>query len=434
MPETKRHTSNWKPAALSGFIIIGLTFGVIGGWAAVASLDSAVIATGSVAVESNRKSLQHLEGGIVRTIHVKEGDFVDADQLLFQLDDTAARANVDLLGNQLATVRVQEARLLTERDGLESFVLPEELQTRAHEPLIQQSLKDQQHQFEERRRSIVGQVNVLEARIIQLRNEVSGLSIEKVNLEKQVGFIVKELEGLRSLLEKNLVPVTRVYAMEREQIRLEGMIGRSIADMAKAEGAISEIQLQVQQLRQKFLEDVASNLVEVRARISDVSGRLGVAQDVLKRTELRAPRSGTVQGLKVFTVGQVIRTGEPLLEIVPADEPLIVQAQIAPQDINVVQPGLVAEVRFPSFHARNLPILFGKVERVSRDRLIDENTRQPYFLGLISVDRTQLPPEINKRMSAGQPAELVIATGERTVIQYLVQPLWNSMTKVGREQ
>ncbi|CAN1489353.1 AcrA Membrane-fusion protein [Rhabdaerophilaceae bacterium] len=434
MATTERRSTRWRGAAVGGTLTIILTFGVIGTWAAVASLDSAVIAGGTISVETNRKTMQHLEGGIVRTISVLEGDAVEKDQLLFTLDDTAARANVVLLSNQMATFKVQEVRLMAERDGRASIDIPQDVQERANEVVVAQTIRDQIHQFEERRRSLNGQISVLQSRVVQLRNEIAGLMLEKSSNEKQVGFISKELIGMRSLLEKNLIPVTRVYAHEREHIRLEGTIGRTTADIAKAEGAISEVALQIQQLSQKFQEDVAANLIEVRTRISDLNGRLNVANDILSRTELRAPRAGVVQNLKVWTLGQVIRSGEALLEIVPTDEPLIVQVQIMPQDVNVVSPGLVAEVRFPSFHARTIPTLFGKVERISRDRLIDEATRQPYFLGLVSVDRTQLPKDINQRLSAGMPAELIIGTGERTVLQYLVQPLTNSLRKVGREQ
>ena len=434
MLKTEKRSSNWRSAAIGGMLTILLTFGVIGTWAAMASLDSAVIAGGTISVESNRKTMQHLEGGIVRTIGVREGDLVEKDQLLFALDDTAARANVVLLSNQMATLKVQEVRLLAERDGRNTIDIPPDVQERIKEPMVAQTIRDQIHQFEERRRSLTGQISVLESRIAQLRNEISGLNLEKTSNEKQVGFISKELVGMRALLEKNLIPVTRVYAHEREHIRLEGTIGRTTADMAKAEGAIAEVSLQIQQLGQKFQEDVAANLIDVRTRISDLNGRLNVANDILNRTELRAPRAGAVQNLKVWTIGQVIRSGEALLEIVPIDEPLIVQVQVMPQDVNVVAPGLVAEVRFPSFHARTIPTLFGKVERISRDRLIDEATRQPYFLGLVSVDRTHLPKDINQRLSAGMPAELIIGTGERTVLQYLVQPLSNSLRKVGREQ
>lgn len=434
MVRVDRRSSNWRSAALGGTLVIVLTFGVLGAWASVAQLDSAVIAAGTVAVETNRKTLQHLEGGIVREIDVVEGDQVERGQVLMRLDDTSARANVDLVQRQMATVRVQEARLLAERDQLAEIVLPPDVEERVGDPAVDQTIKDQVHQFGERKRSLEGQVGVLEARINQYREEIAGLKLERESNEKQVDFISQELVGMRALLEKNLIQITRVYAHDREKTRLEGLIGRSTAEMAKAEGAISEMQLQIGQLKQKFQEDVAANLVDVRSKLSDLTGKLSVTKDVLARTVLRSPETGTVQNLHVWTIGQVIRNGEGLLEIVPKDEPLIVHAQVTPQDVNVVSAGMKAEVRFPSFHSRTTPMLFGTIDRISRDRLIDDTTHQPYFLALVSVDRSTLPAEINSQLTAGMPAELIISTGERTVMQYLTQPMFSALRKAGREK
>lgn len=430
----KKPSGNWRPAAIGGAIVIAITFGVFGGWSAVAKLDSAVVAMGTVAVESNRKTLQHLEGGIVRSIDVTEGDQVQKGQVLLRLDDTTPKANVDLLSRQLASIRAQEARLIAERDQKEHIDLPSDVLDLRDDPMVDDTIKDQTRQFEERRRTLASQMDVLQSRIAQYREEIDGMKLDREANMKQVDFIDQELVGMNDLLKKSLIPVTRVYAHERERARLSGLIGRSTAEIAKAEGAISEITLQMTQLKQKFREDVAGNLVDVRNKLSEVTGRLNVARDVLSRTVLTAPESGTVQNLKVWTIGQVIRNGEALLEIVPNDEPLIVHAQISPQDINVVSDGLVAEIRFPSFHSRTTPILYGKIDRVSRDRLIDEASRQPYFLALVSVDRTALPPDINHRLTAGMPAELIISTGERTVLEYIAQPLTAALHKVGREQ
>ena len=196
---------------------------------------------------------------------------------------------------------------------------------------------------------------------------------------------------------------------------------------------IAEINIQIQQLIQKFQEEVAANLLEARQKIADARERSSVAKDVLKRLDITAPRAGTVQNLKVFTIGQVIRGGEPLLDIVPDNEQLVVHAQFSPTDIDNVYSGMAAEVRFPAFHSRTIPVMIGSIESISHDRLLDETTRQYYFLGVISLNRTDIPEQYRSRVRAGMPAEVIVSGGERTVLSYLVSPLSSSLRKTFRE-
>lgn len=426
--------SDWRGIAIAGYAVIILTFGVAGVWAAVAKLDKAVVAQGVVAVEANRKSVQHFEGGIVRDIFVKEGDHVAKGDVLFGLQKVQAQANNDLVKNQLDSGLALEARLLAERDQKEDVAWPEEFSGRLAEPLLARIMSDQIHQFQERHASLEGQISVLDSRIEQLTIEIKGIAIEKDSTEKQVAYINEELVNLRVLAKKQLVPMTRVYAMERERTRLEGVIGHSIADTAKAQSSIGEIKIQIQQLRQKFQEDIASSLLDVRQKIADARERVAVARDVLNRVKIVAPLDGTVQNLKVFTLGQVLRAGEPLLEIVPDDAPLVVNAQISPNDIDSVHAGQQAEIRFPAFHTREIPIMTGRIESVSHDRLTDEQNRQFYFLGVISLDRSDIPEEYRPRIRPGMPAEVVVASGERTVLSYIISPLSESLRKSFRER
>ena len=222
--------------------------------------------------------------------------------------------------------------------------------------------------------------------------------------------------------------------MERERTRLEGVVGRAVADMAKSEGSIGEMKIQIQQLQQKFQEDVAANLLEARQKIADARDRVSVSQDVLKRIEITAPRAGTVQNLKVFTIGQVLRPGEALLDIAPDNDPLVVQAQFATTDIDNVYTGMEAEIRFPAFHSRTIPVMLGKIESISHDRMIDEVTRQYYFLGVISLNRADIPEEYRRRVRPGMPAEVIVSAGERTVLSYLISPLTGALRKTFREQ
>lgn len=429
MAHVTRPPTQWRHFAIAGYAIIVLTFGVAGGWAAVAKVDQAVVAPAVVAVESNRKTLQHFEGGIVREILVKDGDQVGQGQVLFRLEKVQAQANNDLLQSQLDSAHALEARLLAERENKDDITWPESIAQRSSLPQIQRLMDDQLGQFQDRRASLRGQIKVLEAKIGQVKTEIGGIAIEKASTEKQVAYINDELVNLRRLLQNQLVPATRVFAMERERTRLEGVIGKAISDSARAEGQIAEINVQIRQLQQRFQEEVATSLLEVRQKIGDYSERSTVAKDVLKRVEIVAPRSGTIQNLKVFTLGQVIRSGEPLLDIVPQDEPLIVQAQFSPTDIDTVHAGAEAEIRFPSFHSRQMPLMVGKLQFVSHDRLIDEAQRVQYYLGVVAINKADIPEEYRSRIRPGMPAEVIVTAGERTVLNYLVSPLTESLRK-----
>ncbi|MGO9431285.1 HlyD family type I secretion periplasmic adaptor subunit [Rhodoblastus sp.] len=432
--QSNRSPSEWRPIAVAGYTLIAMTFGVAGVWAAVAKLDKAVIATGFVETETNRKTVEHLEGGIVRGILVKEGDHVAEGQLLFRLEQVQAEANNVSLKNQLDSALALEARLIAERDGAQEISWPKELKDGPATSTLSHTLDDQIHQFEERRRSLEGQKNILQSRIAQLNTEIDGISIEKSSTEKQTAYINEELVGLRELAGKNLVPVTRVYAMERERTRLEGDVGRAVADVAKAQSSIGEMNIQIQELTQKFQEDVASSLLDARQKIADLRERSSVAQDVLNRLAITAPRAGMVQNLKVFTIGQVLRSGEPLLDIAPDNDALVVHAQFPTADIDTVFAGMTAEIRFPAFHSRTIPVMLGKIESISHDRLLDDPTHQYYYLGVVSLNRADIPEEYRSRVRAGMPAEVIVSSGERTVLNYLVGPLSSSLRRTFREQ
>jgi HlyD family type I secretion membrane fusion protein len=273
---------------------------------------------------------------------------------------------------------------------------------------------------------------VLQNKIDQFKTEIQGLLVQRAATQKQLDFIVQELNDLDYLLSQNLVQKSRVFALQREKSRLEGVIGQSIADEAKAETGIGEANLQIQQVRNKFSEEVASSISEVRQKINDAREKIHVARDVFHRLDVPAPVAGTVQNLKIFTVGGVIRPGEVLLEVVPDHDRLIVQAHVSPQDINRMWPGMRAEVRFTSFKASTLPIVTGRVESVSRDRMVDEGTKTPYFLAQVIVD--DIPQELREQLVAGMPAELLFPTGERTVLNYLVRPLEDRIHGAMRER
>jgi HlyD family secretion protein len=432
MEKVKPQIPSWKIPAAAGYVLITATFVVVGGWSAVAKLDSAVTASGVIATESNRKTVQHLEGGIVREILVREGQHVERGEVLFRLEETQPQATFDLQQNQLDFLAAQEARLLAERDGSEDITFPKELLDLVTDRNVSRALSDQKSEFVERKGSLKGQVDIYTSRIDQFKKEIEGLTLERNATGDQLKFIQEELKDTKFLFSESLTPKSKMLSLEREASRLEGVIGRSTADQAKAENGIGEAQLQIGQIRQKFLEEVGNSILETRQKIVDAREKVRVAQDVLTRDDIVSPSSGVLQNLRIFTAGGVIKAGEPLVDVVPEHDLLIVQAHVSPQDIDSVERGMAAEIRLPSFHTQILPIIEGRVESVSRDRLVDEQNRQPYFLA--QVVATGLPDSVKERLSAGMPAEVIFPTGERTVLEYLVHPLKERMRSTMREK
>lgn len=427
-------TTSYAGPALFGVAVIVLTFGVAGGWAAVAPLDSAVVAPGVVAVENNRRSVQHLEGGIISEILVKDGQRVEEGDILFRLDTTRALASETVERQQFYTALILEARLLSERDKLEEIKFPDEILALGDDPIIARAIRDQTSQFQERRASIDGQIEILQSRVSQTESRIDGLERELESTREQIGYINDELEGVRALYKKGLVSNQRLLSLERERSRLQGTIGRTIAEISGAQTLIGEAELQIRQLRQEHQEKAAEQITEVRKIINELTEKMTVSSDILQRTAIIAPRSGAIINLKVFTVGQVIRAGDTLLEIVPADEGLIVSAQISPIDVDRISVGMRAEVRFPSFKANKTPVAYGRISEVSADRLIDENTRQPYFLARVAVSDTDIPEVLQGKLMPGMPGDVIFTTGERTVLQYLIHPIETALSQALTEE
>ena len=424
----------WQRYAIGGYALIAAAFGVAGAWAATVRLDRAVISTGVIVAETSRKVVQHFEGGMVQAVLVKDGQTVRSGDVLLRIDPVQSQASADLFRNQLDAALVLEARLRAEQAQSDDLQLPAEIAARRNEPVLARMIGDQTGQLAERRTTLKGQLALIEAKVTQLRTEISGLAVEKSSVEQQVGFIRQELEGLRSLHERNLIPLSRLLVMERERTRLEGVIGRSVAERAKAENAISEAGLQVTQLKQKLQEAVTGQLLETRQRIGELREKLVVAQDVFRRHEIRASHDGVIQGLKVFAIGQVVRSGEPLMEIVPTADRLVVNVQFSPNDLEAVHAGMRAEIKFPTFQARRTPAVFGTLTVVSQDRLVDEGSKQAYFAGTVEIDEHQLPAEVRHRLLAGLPAEVVVSAGERTALEYLFAPFFDAMGRAFHER
>lgn len=433
-PKIQRPTDNYKSVARIGYAVIAFTFVGLLGWAAFAPLDSAVIANGVISAEGNRKTIQHLEGGILRKILVHEGDKVKAGQILFELDPTQANAAAGITRNQYVTLKAMEARLLAERDQRATIAFPVELTSQRADPLVARAIADEQSQFLERRQTIQGQTDLMNAQRDQYQSEIDGIDRQTQGLKDQLGYIQDELNDLRKIYDKGLVPRPRLLALEREQASLSGSIGRLTADRAKAVQGTAETQLKIRQIKQEFYQEVSQSISETRVKLAEVTEREVVASDAQRRINVLSPVSGTAQNLRFFTEGAVVRAAEPMVDIAPDDEALVIQAHFAPTDVDNVHPGMVTEVRLPAFHSRRIPILNGKIESISRDRLSDPEGKTVYFLGIVRVNLKQLPPEFRSKVTAGMPAQVVVPTGERTVLQYLFSPLRDTLRTTMREE
>lgn len=419
-----------KPIAIMGYAIVFITFGVLGGWAAVAKLDSAVFAPGTISLEGNRKVVQHLEGGIVEEIRVKEADMVNEGDVLLRLSGVEAYSNLEVIKTRLNMARVAEARLLAERKMADRIDLPEDIDPDTASKDLKAVIADQRDRFKARRSIMKSRTDILSSRVDQTKEQIEGLELQKSALERRVENFSHMVERMRSGQEKGLVQSNVLSQREDEMIQIEASLGQVISEIAQARNVISETELEALQIEQEYRERANSELEEVRSEISELEQRKTVAEDILGRTEIRAPGSGTIQNLKVHTVGSVIRAGDVLMELVPENEELIVNARVSPRDIDNVSPGLETEVRFTAFKTKLTPIMLGKVESVSNDVITPENPQEmPYYLARIDVDDKDVPKDIEGRLTAGMPADVIITTGERTVLNFIASPLLDAVRK-----
>lgn len=423
----KSEVPSWRPYSIAGYIIIFLVFVGLGGGATLVQINSAVIGSGNVTPVSNRKVVQHLEGGIIEQVLVREGEHVVAGQPLFRLSDVSARANRTVLQEQLTAEVSTEARLIAERDNAPEITWPEDLLALPDLGRTKRLIADQTTQFYNRRTALRGQEEILRTRIAQTRLEIEGMRRESEATASQLAYIKTELTGVKYLLVHKLVELPRVLALQRDQARLQGQEGRLLTEQARSAQSIAETELQIQQLTEQFQKEVSAALVDTRNHITEVREKLRIAQDVLARLIIVAPVGGEVQDVRVTGPGQVIRAAEPLLELVPTQDRLQVNAKFRPADIADLRPGLEAEVRFPAFPSRGIPIILGRVESVSGDRLVDGRDHTEYFLVIVSVEERALPATLRGRLRPGMPADVIVPTGERTIISYLTDPFFNAL-------
>jgi HlyD family type I secretion membrane fusion protein len=434
MTDVTRPSHDIRRVTTIGMTIIVVTFGVLGLCAALIPLSSAVVGHGVVAIESNRQTIEHYEGGIVRQILVHEGDHVRAGQLLFTLNPVQADAALESARNQLFSLLAKSDRLAAERDNRPSVTFSQEVEVQSANPVVARAIADESRQFQERRMTLNDEVAVLQSRISQYETEIGGIDEQRASLQQQVALLDDEIGGVTTLYQQDLVPRPRLLALQRDRAQLKGQIGGSIAEKAKTEKSIGETRLQINQVRQQFYQDVSKDISDVQTQSADIRQRFAVAQDAAGRISIVAPLDGVAQNLKVFTVGGVVRPGEPLVDIAPDHGNMIIEARFSPNDVDSIRANQTVQVRFETFHSRTIPVIQGKIRTISQDRLTDDATHAPYYLAVIDVPDSHLPPEIQGKLRAGLPVDVTAPTGSRTALQYALSPLSNILNGAMREK
>jgi HlyD family secretion protein len=417
-----------------------LFFVVLLGWAAFVPLDAAVTAQGLVAVSGNRQAVQHREGGVVTAIHVREGQKVNAGAVLVEMAAPDLRANERALTSDYLSLLAQRARLLAERDGRGGFAPPAEFAALPIEDreLAQQAMRLQLAQLQARSASMSAQESVLGQRSRQLGEQQSGYAQQRDSFREQSRILEQELVGMRELEKKGFASTNRIRALERAQAELKGREAAMAAEIARASEGMGETRMQSLSMRRTTLEEVATELRDTQAKISEVLPKLIAVREQLQRARVRAPATGQVVGLTVFTVGGVVAPGQTLMEIVPDNRMLVIQAQVQPADADDVYQGQTAQVRFASVNDKSLPPLSGTVRTISADSFKDENTGLSFFRSEIVVE----PSELQKvrgvlghgQLRPGLPVDVVLTVRKRTALQYLLEPLTSNFWRSLREQ
>ena len=411
-----------------GIIIMVVTIGILGGWGYLAPIDSAALAPGFVTVKSHRKTIQHLDGGIVSKLLAKDGDIVNEGDVLLILDGTEVKAQLEILRGQHITLEAQLARLIAERDQHNQIKFPNDLQN-VSDPHIFEARQGETQIFNARKNAYQGEISVLNQRANQLISKIKGLEGQRRSKQELIKSYGEEAHDLKELLAEGYANKQRLRDIERNYENATGEVAALTAEIASSEIQIGETKLQILQLQKKFQEEVAAKLGEAQSQLYDVAQRLVATNDKVLRTVIRSPAGGRVLGLSVHNTGGVITPGKPILDIVPQKEELIIDAQVSPLDIDRVSVGLLADIRFSAFKQAITPKMQGKVINLSADRLTDEKTGAPYYQAQVELTPESYVKLGNLELVPGMPAEVLINTGERTVFEYLMQPISNAFAR-----
>ncbi|MEO6841504.1 MAG: HlyD family type I secretion periplasmic adaptor subunit [Bradyrhizobium sp.] len=417
-----------------GLTVVVLLAGGLGGWASTAEISGALIAPGSIVVESSVKKVQHPTGGVVGEVRAHDGDLVKAGDIVVRLDDTVTKANLAIVTKNLDGLLARAARLQAEQQGLDKVVFPASLLDRASDPDVKNVMASEAKLFEVRTTGRTGQKAQLRERITQLNEEIAGLLAQQQAKDQEIALVTKELVGVRGLYDQHLVQISRLSTLERDSARLTGERAQYTASIAQAKGKITETELQIIQVDKDMVSDVSKDLREANDKIGEYVERKVTAEDQLRRVDIRAPQDGMVEQSTVHTVGGVITAGDAIMMIVPQADDLQVEAKVNPQDIDKLQIGEKTLLRLSALNQRTTPELNGAVIRVSPDVTTDQRTGQSYY-----TIRVSMPPEEVARLGEvklipGMPVEAFVQTGDRTMLAYLIKPLHDQLMRAFRER
>tara|TARA_B100000575_G_scaffold290888_1_gene295519 strand:- start:9933 stop:11273 length:1341 start_codon:yes stop_codon:yes gene_type:complete len=428
--EQTRPSSNIRNTVFFGLIVVLSIFLGLGVWSATAPLAKAVAAFATLTVKGEKKQVQHLEGGIVEAINVTEGQMVSEGDPLMALNPLQASASVARHHALLDQALALETRLESELRGDRVITLNGQILERLQiDESVLEILAAEERNFFARQETLDGTISILKQRMEQLNSEIKGLSIQRSSRLEQLAILKDELVGLRELHSKGFYPKSKLLAGERAIVELRGATGNDLALIARAKSSLGEAENQIVNVKQRFRESVSQELRDVQTEITDLKKRLLVAKDILKRIVVKAPRSGIVQGIKFHTIGGVVKPGDILMEIAPQDEELLARAQVLPADIDNVVVGQRAEVRLTALNTRTTPGIYGYVKSVSGDVLLDSRNNTPYYLTRIEIPLSERKKLGDVKLTAGMQADVLIQTGERTALSYLLKPLTDAFAR-----
>ena len=418
-----------------GLAVMLVLAGGFGGWASSVPISGALIAPGAVVVDSNVKKVQHPTGGVVGEVRVRDGDAVKAGDIVVRLDETVVKASLAIVVKTLNGLWARAARLEAEQRGLDKIKFPQQLLDQVSDPDVRDVMASETKLFEVRVNGRSGQKAQLRERVIQLNEEIAGLTAQEQSKDKEIALVEKELTGVRQLYDQHLVQISRLTTLERDQARLSGERAQYIASRAQAKGKITETELQIIQVDKDMVSEVSKDLRESNDKIGEFVERKVTAEDQLRRIDIRAPQDGMVMQSTVHTVGGVITAGDAIMMIVPQADALSVEAKVNPQDIDKLQIGQKTLLRLSAFNQRTTPELNGVVTRVSADVTADQRSGQTYY-----TIRVSMPPDEVARLGAnvkiipGMPVEAFVQTGDRTMMSYLMKPFSDQLMRSFRER
>jgi HlyD family secretion protein len=428
-----------RPDLKFGIVVAAVFFVGFLGWAAIAPMDQAAYAQGKVSVAGHRQTVQHKEGGVVTAIYVKEGQVVQKDQVLIQLAGADAQAQERALSSAVIGLKAQRARLIAEQVG-GPIDWPAEFALATGPDLaeVQRAEKVQLAQHNAHSSTQSAQGGVYGQRTAQLNEEIKGYEKQIVSTDTQIKLIGDEIDGMRKLNERGFAPITQVRALERNLAQLQAQRAALVAQIASSKEKIGETRLENVTSTKTTQEDIAKQIRDVDFQLNDSMPKLQAAQDQLARTQIRAPASGTVVGLTVFTVGGVIAPGQKVLDVVPARAPMVLEANVSPNDADDLHVGQKTQIKFTGMHERSLPRLSGTLTRISADSFTDDKSGQSYFTAEVTVPLSEIDAIRQERgadfdLKPGMPAQILVPLKKRTALQYLFEPLTDAMWKAGRE-